>query len=117
MASEAIGRIKCPCCSSGKARVTVSKGGRCVVTCSACHVQMFCRSDYSDTLVRSNMTPIEKIAEAESAAPRPVEPAPGEEIVVPGVIAEREAVAAVAAPVEEKPAAPKKRGAWDIFGG
>lgn len=118
MASEAIGQIKCPCCASQKARVSVSKAGRCVVTCNACHFQGFARSDYSDTLIRQGMTPIEKARAAEAAAPRPPEPAPGQEIApVPAPKIEA-APARVAAPEpKQEPAAPavKPRSAWDVF--
>lgn len=120
MANEAIGQIKCPCCSSKKARVSVGANGRCYVTCSACHVQMFCRSDYSDTLVRSNMTPVEKARAAESAAPAPVDPAPGEAIAPKVTAAERRPKPAPVEPAQQPDAAPesapvKAKSKWDFF--
>lgn len=126
MANEAIGQIKCPCCASKKARVSVGANGRAYVTCSACHIQMFARSDYSDTLVRANMVPVEKVKAAEAAAPAPVEPAPGEAIAPKVTAAERKprAPAVEQAPkVEPEPqpaavpdtAPAKKKSAWDFF--
>lgn len=126
MANEAIGQIKCPCCSSKKARVSVGGNGRCYVTCSACHIQMFCRSDYSDTLVRSNMTPVEKVKAAEAAAPAPVEPAPGEAIAPKVTAAERKPKAAHVEPApkvepapqpaaQPEPAPVKAKSKWDFY--
>lgn len=115
MANEAIGQIKCPCCSSSKARVSVGANGRAYVTCSACHVQMFCRSDYSDTLVRANMRPIERKA-PEAAAPAMPEPPPGMEIAPKAAPVEKPAPVAQ----EVKEAAPesapvKQKSKWDFF--
>lgn len=128
--ADAIGRIKCPCCSSKRARVSVSKAGRCCITCNACHFQGFARSDYSDTLIRSAMTPEAAARAADEAAPKPPEPAPGMEIapklegvkVEPKAAPKRVRALAAVAPKEE-PAAPavvekpaeKPRGNWDWF--
>lgn len=55
MASKTIGLYKCPCCSSVKARVSVSAKGLAVVTCNRCHLQMFTRSELSDQYVRDKI--------------------------------------------------------------
>jgi len=122
MASDAVGRMKCPICSSKRARVSISKGGRAVLICNACHFQGFARSDYSDTLIRSAMTPEQKVVEAESAAPAMPVPPAGQEIAPRGAAK----VVAKAAPVElaqrvEEGAQPvvaapvKKRSKWEVF--
>lgn len=137
--AEAIGRMKCPICSSKRARVSVSTKGRCCITCNACHFQGFARSDYSDTLIRSVMTPEAAARVADEAAPKPPEPAPGMEIApkLEGVKVEPKAAprkarapAAVAPKAEPEPVAPKvepappavvekpaakPRNKWDFF--
>jgi len=123
MASEAIGRIKCPICASKRARVSVSAKGLCCVTCNACHCQIFARSNYSDTLIRQGMTPESEVQAAETAAPRPPEPAPGMEIAADRRRQPREKVekvepaavepAAVEAAPESAPVMKKSK--WDIY--
>lgn len=107
--------MKCPVCSSKRARVSVSKAGRCCVTCNACHFQGFARSDYSDTLIRQAMTPEAEAKAAEAAAPKPVDPAPGMEIALKPA-----APVSEPAPVDEVPRGKdsvtlKRRGDWDLF--
>lgn len=113
MANECIGHVTCQWCGSKKASVSVSKAQLCVVTCRACHAQTFARGNYSDSMIRQTMKPVERPAPA-LAMP---EPAPGMEI------APKPAPAAPAAGGEGKEAegqkasepAPKKRGAWDLW--
>jgi hypothetical protein len=50
--AEKIGNCLCPLCRS-MARVSLSKTGMPVITCQACHTQIFARSSHSDLLVRS----------------------------------------------------------------
>lgn len=109
MASEAIGRMKCPVCGSKRARVAVSAKGLCCVTCNACHMQLFCRSNYSDTLVRQSMTPEDRVREIDAAAPKPPEPGPGMEIPAPDL----SAVVPEQSPEPVPAPAPKKRGLLD----
>lgn len=92
MASEAIGHVRCPWCASQKMRVSLDKGGKVTVTCSACHFQGFARGPLADMSIRQAMTPVQK-------APAPVEPAPGQAIEVGDaltVAAERAAIKAAA---------------------
>jgi hypothetical protein len=70
-------------------RVSLDKGGKVGVVCSACHFQGFARGQLSDTMIRQSMTPV-------SRAAMPVPPA-GQEIAVPGVV-----VLPVPAPEPEK---------------
>lgn len=54
MANEnLIGQGVCPVCGSHKARLTVSKKQLACLTCNACNVQIFSRSDRSDEKLRS----------------------------------------------------------------
>lgn len=105
MANEVIGNVRCPWCSSDKARVSVTKSGLCAVTCSACHSQTFARSDYSDTKIRQAMTPVRQ---------QPAPPVAADPIIVPGVVVEANEAK------KEEPAPPvvekKKASAWDIWG-
>lgn len=113
MASEAIGRVKCPICASKRARVSVSAKGLCCVTCNACHCQIFCRSNYSDTLIRQAMTPEAEAQAADDAAPRPPVPPKGQEIAPVPALPEP-----VAAPKQEaapEPAPKAKKSDWDIY--
>lgn len=66
--SQKIGPGRCPVCGSGKARYTLSKKGLICVTCDACNVQVFARSERSDELLRANIKPA---APAAAAAPEP----------------------------------------------
>lgn len=105
MANDVIGHVKCWCCGSGRASVSVSKRGLVCVTCRACHMQTFARSAYSDAMIRQSMTPV-------SAAPAMPEPAPGMEIAPkPAPVVD---VAAAVEPKRPEPAQ-KKRGAWDLW--
>jgi hypothetical protein len=70
-----IGLCRCPVCGSDRGRLKVSKKSLAYIVCSACHVQVFARSDHSDSLLRGF-----GIAKPAAAAPTP-EPAP---VVKPG---------------------------------
>lgn len=59
-----IGCGKCPICGNSKARFTVSKKMLACMTCNACNVQIFARSDNSDERLRGFIAP---------AKPEPVE--------------------------------------------
>lgn len=71
MAAEKIGRCKCPLCGSENARLSLSKKQLPVVTCNGCQVQLFTRSDRSDSLARALL-----IAEPEPTPAAPPVPAP-----------------------------------------
>lgn len=71
MASEVIGRCTCPVCRSDRARLTLARSMLSVLTCNSCNLQVFSRSDRSDSLLRGLL-----ITEPAAAAPAPAEPAP-----------------------------------------
>jgi hypothetical protein len=66
-----IGHGVCPICSNAKARFTVSKKLLACMTCNACNLQCFARSDSSDEKLRSFIKatpapgPIDPVIEAE----------------------------------------------------
>ncbi len=76
MASEKIGDARCPLCG-GTSRVGLAKTQLPVLTCNACNIQLFTRSDRSDQLVRALLLAPKKDAEPApgSNAPAPA-PAP-----------------------------------------
>ncbi len=79
MAAELIGRSRCPLCSSDKARLSLSKRGLSCLTCDGCNLQVFARSDNSDTRLRALV-----IREPAVPAPEPApEPAPAPPAPVP----------------------------------
>lgn len=79
MAAELIGRSRCPLCSSDKARLSLSKRGLSCLTCDGCNLQVFARSDNSDTRLRALV-----IREPAAPAPEPApEPAPAPPAPVP----------------------------------
>lgn len=47
-----IGHGACPVCGNKKARFTVSKKSLACMTCNACNIQIFARSDSSDEKLR-----------------------------------------------------------------
>lgn len=113
MANECIGHVKCQWCGSSKASVSVSKAQLCVVTCRACHAQTFARGNYSDSMIRQAMRPVER------QVPAMPEPGPGMEIApkpAPSTPAAGEGtgIGQKAAPTEPAPVE-KKRSGWDIY--
>lgn len=66
-----IGRCRCPVCRSTSARLGLSGKGLTYVTCNACNVQIFARSERSDELLRGL-----HLADAPSDAPAPAPGAP-----------------------------------------
>jgi len=76
MAAELIGRSRCPLCSSDKARLSLSKRGLSCLTCDGCNLQVFARSDNSDTRLRAlvirETKPDPNPEPAPTAAPAPV---------------------------------------------
>lgn len=74
MASELIGPARCPLCG-GKARLGLAKTLLPVLTCNGCNIQLFARSDRSDTLLRGNLLAPETAATTEPEKP-PARPAP-----------------------------------------
>lgn len=84
-----IGQGACPVCGNAKARFTVSKKQLCCMTCNACNVQIFARSDNSDEKLRACI-------KAPAAEPAPAAPAPAK--------AEAKAPPEAPAPAEKKPA-------------
>ena len=123
MANECIGHVTCQWCGSKKASVSVSKAQLCVVTCRACQAQTFARGNYSDSMIRQAMRPVERPA----TVPAMPEPAPGMAIepkpAQPSTPAASEGTgigkkaATKPEPKEEQKSeqAPKKRGAWDLW--
>ena len=113
MANECIGHVKCQWCGSSKASVSVSKAQLCVVTCRACHAQTFARGNYSDSMIRQAMRPVER------QAPAMPEPSPGMEIAPKPAQSTTAAGWVKSAPTEPAPKesepAPKKRNAWDLW--
>ena len=107
MASETIGRVKCPWCGSQKASVSVSKSGLCCVVCRACHCQTFARGAYSDLMIRGSMTPVDTAARepagVDSAALDPAARAPA--AVDPAARAPAARAPAARAPAARAPAA------------
>lgn len=57
--AEFVGHMRCPLCSSEKARVSLSKSQLCCITCHACQFQGFARSDHSDMHIRRQLRAIE----------------------------------------------------------
>jgi hypothetical protein len=70
MAADVIGRCRCPVCSSDRASLRLSCKGLPYILCNTCHIQLFSRSDMSDSLLRALL-----ITEQAATAPAP-EPAP-----------------------------------------
>lgn len=98
--AERIGQGTCPVCTSPKARFTLSKKQLVCVTCDACNVQVFARSDRSDQLLRLLIKP----DQAEPAAPAPAV------ADVPGIDPEITRNSPDPAPVVATPAAKPSRG-------
>lgn len=102
--------------------MSVSKAQLCVVTCRACHAQTFARGNYSDSMIRQAMRPVERPATV-PAMPEPapgmaIEPKPEKSAPAAGEgtgIGQK--AAPKPAPKEEQKSepAPKKRGAWDLW--
>lgn len=76
-----IGLGRCPICSNLKARFTVSKKSLACMTCNACNVQIFARSDSSDEKLRSFINPVAQAVEPAPAAPAAPEKTPAVEPV------------------------------------
>jgi hypothetical protein len=75
MAAEKIGCARCPLCHNKGARVSLSKSGLTVLTCNACHCQLFTRSEVSDSHVRALIITPEPGGVPGTEAPPPA-PAP-----------------------------------------
>ena len=67
--AELIGYARCPLCESDKARLSVSKSNLAVLTCNACIVQVFARSDRADDLLRARLVPVAPPVASVSPAP------------------------------------------------
>lgn len=65
-----IGQGRCPCCASDKAVIKFSAKNLAYLTCNACNVQIFARSDNSDTRLRA------MVQKATVQADKPVEKTP-----------------------------------------
>jgi hypothetical protein len=106
MAAEIIGRATCwnPKCRSKRARVSLSKSGLPVMTCNACHLQIFCRSEVSDEAMRDGLLPPD---DADAAPTR----------AAPELPADVPATTHTARPPVPTPAAPAPapRLGWGIF--
>lgn len=70
MAGALIGMARCPFCGA-RARLTLAKTDLPVLTCSACIVQCFARSDRSDLAFRALLLPEGAPAPVASSAPAP----------------------------------------------
>lgn len=79
-----IGHGVCPVCTNTKARFTVSKKMLACMTCNACNIQIFARSDSSDEKLRAFIKPAAPAAEPTPApAPAPAADLPAVEPVKP----------------------------------
>ena len=96
MAGNLIGMARCPFCGC-RARLTLAKTELPVLTCSACIVQAFARSERSDLAFRALL-----IANEPAPAPTPTAAA-----------APAPAAAPAAAP--EPPPAPRRRMGWGML--
>jgi hypothetical protein len=94
VAGNLIGMARCPFCGS-RARLTLAKTGLPVLTCSACIVQAFARSDRSDMAFRGLL-----IADEPAPAPAPA-PSP--------------TAAPTPAAAPEPPPAPRRRMGWGML--
>ena len=92
-AATQIGRGACPVCKNSRARFAVSSKQLCCMTCDACNLQIFSRSDRSDELMRYLITsggadadikpkpkpePVETPAQQSATPEAPKAPAPAE---------------------------------------
>jgi hypothetical protein len=62
--TNTIGVGSCPVCNNGKAKFGLTKKQLVCVTCNACNIQLFARSDRSDELLRARIKPAETPAPA-----------------------------------------------------
>lgn len=100
MAAEKIGSCVCPLCRAN-ARVSLSRTGLPVITCTACHMQLFARSSHSELLVRAMLKKPDDLPTAK--------PAPAAAAATTGKAPQLTA---------EKPAAPepaRERNTWNIW--
>lgn len=86
-----VGACACPVCGSKKARLRVSGKQLAYIVCNACNVQIFARSDASDSMLRASVVESVKadppavaapVAAPVAAAPKPAPvaaPKPAEE--------------------------------------
>lgn len=89
MAAEKLGSAACPLCHAN-ARVSLSRTGLPVITCTACHMQLFARSSHSELLVRAMLKkpddmPTAKPAPAAAAAPGKAPQLPADKPAAPAV--------------------------------
>lgn len=88
MAADKIGPAKCPLCG-GTASLSLAKTQLPVLTCNACNIQLFTRSDKSDQLVRELLhkkqapEPTPEPKKAPTVTPPPVRPEPTPETPEP----------------------------------
>jgi len=69
MANDAIGYMRCMTgCGSHRMRVSLSKGGKVTVMCSACHFQGFARGQLADMCIRQAMTPVTAVSVGDGPA-------------------------------------------------
>lgn len=101
MAAEKLGNRRCPLCSS-KARVSISKNNLTVLTCAACHCQLFARSGLSDQLLRAHL-----LADTDPPAAPVPGPLPTDDTLPGDDIAAHEETAMTAPKKPAKPAARK----------
>lgn len=104
--AEFIGYMRCPLCSSEKARVSLSKSQLCCITCHACQFQGFARSDHSDMHVRRQLRAVEPNTSPQPAAqvPAVTPPAP---VAAPKL--------AKPAPAPKPEAAAEEGSSWNIW--
>lgn len=111
MANDAIGHCRCPWCASKRMRVSLTKGGKVSVMCSACHFQGFARGQLSDMAIRQAMTPA-TVEPVEAVAVSVETAAPVESVTYTAGQGQEQAPAEPAPVVEKK----KERGGWNVFG-
>jgi len=80
MAGVSLGLGTCPLCGSAKAKFSFSDASQLAyLTCNACNLQVFARSDNSDARLRGlvhKSAPVSPVPVEEKAAPVPAAPAP-----------------------------------------
>lgn len=106
--AERIGQGSCPVCASPKARYTLSKKQLICVTCDACNVQIFARSDRSDQLLRVLVKPDQAKTETPGIDPTSTRTSPDPESVVAPAVEVKNTLPADPPPATP-PAPPRRR--------
>ncbi len=113
--AEFIGYMRCPLCSSEKARVSLSKSQLCCITCHACQFQGFARSDHSDMHVRRQLRAVEPNTAPTVAAQVPTVTPPAPAPVAAPKAAPKVAKPAAPAPAPKPEAEAATGNGWNIW--